>query len=152
MKKKYLFLLLGGCLMALFSCDNNESDYQDLFPEEYHKILYIKDSGSVELELSQLSSTPTYNYSFIVCKAGSNPTLEANAHIEVMSQKELDEKYSIPEAVNYKVLPKKTYSLENSELLFTSEELHKYCNVSLHLLLSKNCWKKETPLIYGCCH
>lgn len=55
MKKKYLFLLLGGCLMALFSCDNNESDYQDLFPEEYHKILYIKDSGSVELELSQLS-------------------------------------------------------------------------------------------------
>ena len=27
--------------------------------------------------------------------------------IEVMSQKELDEKYSIPEAVNYKVLPKK---------------------------------------------
>ena len=49
MKKKYLFLLLGGCLMALFSCDNNESDYQDLFPEEYHKILYIKDSGSVEL-------------------------------------------------------------------------------------------------------
>lgn len=73
--------------MALFSCDNNESDYQDLFPEEYHKILYIKDSGSVELELSQLSSTPTYNYSFIVCKAGSNPALEANAHIEVMSQK-----------------------------------------------------------------
>lgn len=57
MKKKYLFLSLGGCLMALFSCDNNESDYQDLFPEEYHKILYIKDSGSVELELSQLSST-----------------------------------------------------------------------------------------------
>ena len=51
MKKKYLFLSLGGCLMALFSCDNNESDYQDLFPEEYHKILYIKDSGSVELEL-----------------------------------------------------------------------------------------------------
>ena len=35
----------------LFSCDNGESDYQNLFPEEYHKILYIKDSGSVDLEL-----------------------------------------------------------------------------------------------------
>lgn len=145
MKKKYLFLLLGGCLMALFSCDNNESDYQELFPEEYHKILYIKDSGSVELELSQLSSTPTYNYSFIVCKAGSNPTLEANAHIEVMSQKELDEKYSIPEAVNYKVLPKKTYSLENSELLFTSEELHKYCNVSLTPSIIKELLEEGNP-------
>ena len=129
----------------LFSCDNGESDYQNLFPEEYHKILYIKDSGSVDLELPQLSSTPTYDYSFVVCKAGSNPALEANAYIEVMSQKELDEKYSIPEAVNYKVLPKKTYTLENSELLFASEELHKYCNVSLVPSVIKELMEEGNP-------
>ena len=145
MKNKYLFSLLGGCLLMLFSCDNGESDYQNLFPEEYHKILYIKDSGSVDLELPQLSSTPTYDYSFVVCKAGSNPALEANAYIEVMSQKELDEKYSIPEAVNYKVLPKKTYTLENSELLFASEELHKYCNVSLVPSVIKELMEEGNP-------
>lgn len=57
----------------------------------------------------------------------------------------MDEKYSIPEAVNYKVLPKKTYFLENSELLFTSEELHKYCNVSLTPSIIKELLEEGNP-------
>lgn len=138
MKQLYflLFLIASGFLIS--SCEESDSDFQDLFPKEYYKILYFKNSGSMELELPNLTSSPTFESSFIVCKAGSNPKLKANPRIDIMSQQELDEKYSIPEAVNYKVLPNSTYSFDDQKLKFEEEDLYKTITVSFNPTVIKD--------------
>ena len=43
MKLKYL--LLAGCLMGLAACSDLEYDLDNIVPEQYHKILYVKGNG-----------------------------------------------------------------------------------------------------------
>ena len=43
--------------MALLttSCDESEWEVQNLFPEEYHKVLYILDNGEKEVVLLEFN-------------------------------------------------------------------------------------------------
>ena len=49
MKLKYL--LLAGCLMGLAACSDLEYDLDNIVPEQYHKILYVKGNGKQSLTL-----------------------------------------------------------------------------------------------------
>ena len=83
----------------LAACSESKYDIDQLVPEEYHKILYVNNSGKQEVTLYDTDADNLYTLSVI--KSGSDPSLTAAANILVLTQAELDVKYSEPEAVNY---------------------------------------------------
>lgn len=122
-------LLLAGGLFLLGACDDSKYELDSLVPEQYHKILYIKDSGKKLVTLYDTGED--YKYSFSVTKMGSDPSLTANAEVRVLTQEELDIKYSAPEAINYKLIGKDCYTIEGSQLDFSSTDRYKSVNVLL---------------------
>ena len=52
MKKYILNICLLGCLGLLISCNDLDGKYDELVPDEYHKILSIKETGSQEVIMS----------------------------------------------------------------------------------------------------
>ena len=93
MRKNIIYL--AGCLMLLSACNNSKYDLENLVPQEYHKILYVNNSGKQEMTLYDTGED--YTYTLSVIKTGSDPTLTANAQINVLSQEEVDQLYSNPE-------------------------------------------------------
>lgn len=128
MRKNTIYL--AGCLILLSACNNSKYDLENLVPQEYHKILYVNNSGKQEMTLYDTGEN--YTYTLSVIKSGSDPTQTANAQINILSQEEVDQLYSIPEAVNYKVLSEESFSLETDNLVFTSEDHSKLVNVSVN--------------------
>lgn len=126
--KKVIKLALA--LPFLLSACNDKTDIQEWFPSEYHKILYILESGEQEVTLYNTGEDNVYT--FTVCKAGSNPALEAQLHIDVMSQSDVDTKYSDNEGVSYKVIPAETFTYEPSEMTFSSSEQNKQVSISIN--------------------
>ena len=47
----YKSLILGSVLTAA-SCSNSEYEFDKLFPQEYHKILYVKHNGKQEMNMN----------------------------------------------------------------------------------------------------
>lgn len=123
-------ICLAGCLILLSACNNSKYDLENLVPQEYHKILYVNNSGKQEMTLYDTGEN--YTYILSVIKSGSDPTQTANAQINILSQEEVDQLYSTPEAVNYKVLSEESFSLETADLVFTSEDHSKSVNVSIN--------------------
>lgn len=123
-------ICLAGCLILLSACNNSKYDLENLVPQEYHKILYVNNSGKQEMTLYDTGEN--YTYILSVIKSGSDPTQTANAQINILSQEEVDQLYSTPEAVNYKVLSEESFSLETADLVFTSEDHSKSVNVSVN--------------------
>lgn len=39
-------ICLAGCLILLSACNNSKYDLENLVPQEYHKILYVNNSGN----------------------------------------------------------------------------------------------------------
>lgn len=130
--KTFIYLFISVCSLSLFfsSCNDNE-DIQSYFPEEYYKILYIKDSGSHEISLGNVSGE--FVQTVYVCKAGSNPALEADCSIKVLSQTYVDNNYNTSNSgVKYTILPSEYYKIDNADLHFTSNETAKEINVVLN--------------------
>lgn len=123
-------IYLAGCLMLLGACNNSKYDLENLVPQEYHKILYINNSGKQEMTLYDTGED--YFYTMSIVKSGSDPTQAANVKINVLGQEEIDRLYSIPEGVDYKVLSEGSFSLETSDLSFSSEERLKSVNISVN--------------------
>lgn len=121
---------LAGCLLLFSACNNSKYDLENLVPEEYHKILYINNSGKQDMVL--YDTNEDYTYTLSVIKAGSDPTQTAEVAINILTQEELDNKYSIPEAVNYKLLAEDSYSLEATKITFASEDHSKSVNISVN--------------------
>ena len=97
-----------------------EDDLQDYFPAEYHKILYILESG--EQNVTLYNTGELTDYTFSVCKAGSDPSLSANVDIEVMSQSDVDDMYTFNEGVPYQIIPSGSYTIGQSQLSFGASE------------------------------
>lgn len=121
---------LTGCLMLLGACNNSKYDLENLVPQEYHKILYIKDSGKQSMTL--YDTNENQNYTLNVVKSGSDLLQTANVNIQVLSQDEVDKSYSEPEAENYKVLTPECFTLDTQELVFASNDLTKSVNISIN--------------------
>lgn len=112
--KAYIVLLVG--FIVLFnSCNDSKYDLDNIVPNEYHKILYISNSGKQKLILYDTGED--FVYSLSVFKSGSNPKETADVDLSVMSQEQLDLKYSTPEAVEYKVIPEDCYSFDSNNPL-----------------------------------
>lgn len=77
MKKYILNIWLLGCLGLFLSCSDLDGKYDELVPDEYHKILSIKETGSQEVIMSV--EEEAYEYQLTVIKGGLRKDLEANA-------------------------------------------------------------------------
>lgn len=122
-------LLLTGFLILLVACNESQYDLDNLVPEEYHKILYINNSGKQQLTLYDTEEDNKYTFS--VLKAGSNPDQTASVTIRTLTQEELDNQYSEPENVNYKVIGGNSYILETNRLDFSVSDRYKMVTLFL---------------------
>lgn len=76
-EKYILNIWLLGCLGLFLSCNDLDGKYDELVPDEYHKILSIKETGSQEVIMSV--EEEAYEYQLTVIKGGLRKDLEANA-------------------------------------------------------------------------
>lgn len=120
-------ILMASCLIGLVACRDSEYELDNLVPEEYHKILYVNNGGKQALTL--YDTEEDYKFTFSVVKSGSDPSLVANASIGLMSQAQVDEEYSVPEGVNYSIIGDDCYSLETTQVDFSSSDRYKLVDV-----------------------
>ena len=120
---------LAGGLLLLAACNESEYDLENLVPAEYHKILYVNNSGKQELTLFDTEEDNTYSFS--VFKAGSDPYQTASVDVNVLSQEEVDSEYSQLEGVSYKVLSTDCYSLGTTHLDFSVDDRYKLVDIAL---------------------
>lgn len=130
MKKIEYLLGLLIVLVMMASCSNEEYEFDNLFPEEYHKILLVKNEGMHKMMLYNTEEDSIYT--FPVCKAGSHPQFTATAKVSLLSEEVVKEEYSDREGVNYKILPPEAYKFENGVLNFQPSEAYKSIRVALH--------------------
>lgn len=122
MKKRMIWL--AGCLVALAACDESKYDLDQLTPQEYYKILYVKDGG--EQALSLYDTTEDYVYTFSVVKGGALPELSANADVKVLNQTELDAEYG----TGYTLLSSNMYSIDVTHIELTADKPYQQVNVA----------------------
>ncbi len=127
---KINMILLAGCLISLGACDESKYDLEQLVPEQYHKILRVNNGGKQELTL--YDTNDDFVYTFSVVKTGGQPDQTATADIHVLTQEELDRKYSTPESVNYRKISEDSYSLDVSQVAFSVEDRYKLVHISLN--------------------
>lgn len=128
MKKITYILLLAFGLVSLHACKESEYDVENLVPEKYHKILYIKDSGVKKILLYE--SGEDFKFNFSVYKGGSDPNQPAHAKLNLMTQEEVNAIYAIT-GINYKIIPANTYVLEDKEVDFSSSDTYQLVNIRL---------------------
>lgn len=122
-------ILLTGSLVLLGACSESKYELQNLVPDEYHKIMYVNNSGKQEVTLYDTEADN--HYTFSVFKAGSDPDQTANVSVGILTQTEVDSEYSEPEGVNYKVISADCYSLDATNLAFSTADRYKLVNISL---------------------
>ena len=129
MKVKYIGIA-GMAALILAACENSDYELENLVPDEYHKVLYINNSGTQDLTLYNTGQANTFAIS--VFKGGSDPSLTASATIAIHSQEAVDSLYSEHDGANYRIIPDGSYSLDQTQINFTSsEERYKIVTLSL---------------------
>lgn len=128
--KKILFITLLASLFLFNACEGTNFDVENQIPEKFHKILYLKEYGKVNISLFDLPDD--YTYPMTLVKGGSSLNDTASAKIIVSSQEEVTEKYSNIEGVNYQVIPTDCYTLSNTDIEFTETESSKNFSVAIH--------------------
>lgn len=126
MKKLIYSFLFLGTIIALGGC--KESSYEDLIPEQYSKILYLKTSGQATLELFDDGSM--VDYTLTVVKTGSDPTATAQAQVKIMTQAEInnDDRY---QGNNYKVVSSDCYTYKSELLDLTPSDSYKQVKIQI---------------------
>lgn len=104
-KIKYIIGCAVG-LIATASCSNSEYDYDHLFPEEYHKIVYINDEADESFVIYDADEPHTDTIT--VFKAGSHPQLEGDINFEQCTTEEMDSL-----GKNYTILPENCYTVDS---------------------------------------
>lgn len=130
MKKIFYQLLLVSSLTSLVACEETEYNIENQIPERFHKILYLNVNGRQDLTLYNTGQDNVYSFSVI--KAGSDADLSASAKIDVLTQAEVDNRYSELDGVNYKVLDEQFYSIDLPQIDFSADERYKMVAVSLN--------------------
>ena len=129
MKKLIYYILLFMCAGIVTSCHNSDYDLQNLVPDAYHKVAYVKNYGRHNLSLFTTQATATDT--LILMKGGSEPNTSATYRMKVLSQTELDSVYSNVQGANYKLIPQSAFTFESSEdVSFAAGEEGKYFPVS----------------------
>ena len=82
--RKHILYCIVFILLVNTSCEQ----YDDLYSEEYYKVLSIKTDNTIQ-ELTLYSTGDDAEYSFTVLKGGTSPELSSAATISTMSEEDL---------------------------------------------------------------
>lgn len=115
--------VLGGTL-ALSGCEK----YDQLFPEQYHCVLNMKDAGIRNVELYTTDTEGSISVS--VMKTGSEGDVSANGAITPMPEESF-QAYCSANGLTYAYLPAEYYSLQDNELQFSAQERYKFVKALL---------------------
>lgn len=129
---KYINVFFAASILAvgLVSCNDGEG-LQEIVPEEYHKMLYVKENGTQNVTLYNVGEN--VSYTFTVCKGGSDPSLTSTAKVTVIdpaTDAECQE-LATQENVQYKGIPAEAYTLSNTDLEYSSGETWKQVTVTV---------------------
>jgi len=111
-------------LLAL-ACERD--DKQEIFPEEFFKVLYIKDSGERNVQMNTAQDVVTEQ--MLVVKGGAHPEMSADCRLEVMSVADAAARYGFQEEA-IGIIPEGSYRLPGS-ISLTEEAPFQYINVEL---------------------
>jgi hypothetical protein len=81
--------ILASGLVAMMALASTSCDSYDIYPNEYHSVLIIKDGGSSDLTL--YVTDETYSYPINVLKGGSDPDVVAKASLRFMNDSDWEE-------------------------------------------------------------
>ena len=104
MKKFYIASCLVALMLAGVSCSNE----YDIYPEEYSKVVMIKDAGAHELTV--YSTAESVEYPVTVLKGGYKVDDSMTATLRAMTQEEFDE-YISETGSPYTYLPQNCYRI-----------------------------------------
>lgn len=130
MKKIYI----GSTLLALMLSGQSCSENYDIYPEEYAKVVMIKDAG--ENPLSVYSSDDKVGHKFVVMKGGHTEEA-ATATLRAMTSEEFTT-YQAESGKPYAMLPADCYSFSadgqttSAEIKFAPNETYKEVEVFIN--------------------
>lgn len=87
---KHILIKIGIVAAAMFSfaaCDNSELELDNLIPDEYKRVVSIKDTPVADMELFDVGLG--MKSSFTIIRSGGDPSLDASTSIQTMTQEEL---------------------------------------------------------------
>lgn len=130
MKKLIYISLIVIATMLIASCDND--DKKEIFPEEYYKILYLKNSGTKAFTMN--TTMDDVVDSLLIVKAGSKREETASVSLRVLSEEEAADLWGYDEN-DIDVIPENAYSFTNGQNFdFGKDDFSKYAPVSLNPL------------------
>lgn len=130
MKKIYI----GSTLLALMLSGQSCSENYDIYPEEYAKVVMIKDAG--ENPLSVYSTDDKVGHKFVVMKGGHTEEA-ATATLRAMTSEEFTT-YQAESGKSYAMLPADCYSFSadgqttSAEIKFAPNETYKEVEVFIN--------------------
>lgn len=131
MKNFVRLFLLAAASVVIGACSEPEYEIDNLIPSEYNKILYILDSGEKSMSIVNTESEVVKEIS--VVKAGKNLKLEASVNVNVMTQDEIDEKWSNLTGRPHYLLPADCYSVSGNNCTFGSDDVFQKLTVTFHV-------------------
>ena len=118
-------ILLSGCV---------KYGEDELFPQEYHKVLNFKNGGERITTIYTTGEDETVN--FTVMKTGSEETFSAKGKVALMTSAEYAA-YAATNYLNYDYLPAGTYKFTDTELDFSDAESYKVLSVAFDAIAVK---------------
>lgn len=137
--RKYFYLLP---VLALFATACDQDDKQEIFPEEYFKVLYIKDSG--ERAVAMNTAQDAVVEQMLVVKGGAHPEMAADCSLEVMSAAEAAAQWGWSED-KIGIIPEGSYRLPGTVSL-TKEHPSRYLDIELFPGLMVSAMRKNPEL------
>ena len=128
-----------AALTMFAACDNSMYGYDELFPEEYKRVVCIKQEGKGQKELFNVGKEDYID--FTVLRSGGIPEGEAMVNVVPMTQEELSE-YS----TKYVAADASIYSLSTQRLTFKSEERYQTLRAIFSPEAIENCSQKIATL------
>lgn len=121
-------MLVALCMLP--ACSNSEYDFDNLFPEAYHKVLSIANDQVADVTFSD--QTDTLEFTVKVLKGGSNPQLQADAELIPMTKEEL-----VATDSSYLPLPQNCYTLKGANMHFEDGEKSKEAEIGFQTNMLK---------------
>lgn len=125
---KYLTVVAG--MFTMIACSESEYEIPNLIPDEYNKILYFLDSGEQSVTLSNEESNKSFRTSIV--KAGADPTALADVKLEVMTQEQVDEKWSKLTGRPHYLLTPDCYNISETSLSYAANDMYKAFTVTFN--------------------
>ncbi len=123
---KRLFYILLLTLSLVTACDRD--DKKEIFPEEYFKVLYLKDSGTRDVMMN--TAQDAFVEQVLVVKAGAHPEMTAECRLEVMPVADAAIQWGFSEE-EIRIIPEASYKLPEPVSL-TEDSPHHNLEVELY--------------------